>query len=454
MSQKNLSRREFLRAGALSASAVALAACAPTGGGSGAASDSSGSDAASSEPGVIKWWAGWGQLEAAVNIFQEMPEFQEHIGDNTLEYKGGSISEALLAAFAAGDPPDGGSNVDYPGLWSRGVALPVNDFVNASSVIDPDDVVSAVWEGAFYDGQMIGVPSIESFLWYGLNYNAQHVEEAGLDPDNPPLTWEGVLEWHKALTEFDDGGNVTKIGLDPIDAMAGEPDFAATSFGFRWWDDDNRSFNLNDPLMAEAIEMQAEFFRFVGPDQMASFRSVEGQGSWGGAYSAEVQSMIIEGYWHAGETTNEKPEVAQHNRATWAPVPAAREGAKIMATGPHYVQIYKDGGNPEGMFKVSEFLHTPPALDTIFLEVGWIMGIKSWMTTIDPDQFPGLRFYIEANDQVNDWIVGRRSPIHWFVNTQLWELREQVYRDLISAEEAVEELQARAVAEWEAQGLE
>ena len=68
--------------------------------------------------------------------------------------------------------------------------------------------------------------------------------------------------------------------------------------------------------------------------------------------------------------------------------------------------------------------------------------------------FPGLRFYIEASDQVTDWIVGRRSPIHWFVNTQLWELREQVYRDLISPTEAVEELQTRALAEWDAQGLE
>ena len=163
--------------------------------------------------------------------------------------------------------------------------------------------------------------------------------------------------------------------------------------------------------------------------------------------------MIIEGYWHAGETQIQQPEVAVHNRATWAPVPTFREGSKIMATGPHMVQIFKDGKNPDGMFQVAEFLHTNEPLDIIFHEVGWIMGIISWLPTIDPDTFPGLRFYIDGIDEVTDWIVGRPSPLHWFVNTQLWELREQVYRDLITATEAVEELQKRAEVEWEAQGL-
>ena len=117
------------------------------------------------------------------------------------------------------------------------------------------------------------------------------------------------------------------------------------------------------------------------------------------------------------------------------------------------VQLFRDGKNPEGMFKVSEFLHNHEACQIIFEEVGWIMGIESWLPTIDADAYPGLRFYIDGIDEVTDWLVGRRSPLHWYVNTQLWELREQVYRDLITAEEAVAELQTRAENEWEAQGL-
>lgn len=448
MKQPTLSRRQFLHSTALAAGTVALAACAAP------AAVDGGGEAAMSEPTVITWWYAWGNLDPAVEAIAGLESFQAHMGENvTLDWRGSTNTEAVLTALAAGDPPDGGSNMDYPGLWARGVVIPVNDMVDASTLIDPSDVVDAVWQGGFYDGQLIGVPSIESFLWYGLNYNAQHVEEAGLDPDDPPQTWEGVLEWHKSLSQFDDGGNVTRVGLDPIDAMAGEPDFISLSYGHNWWDDEAQTFDLNNELMVQGIEMQAEFYRHIGPDNFAGFRSVEGQGSWGGAYNAEVQSMIIEGYWHAGETQIQQPEVAVHNRATWAPVPAFREGAKIMATGPHMVQIFRDGKNPDGIFKVAEFLHRHEAMDIIFHEVGWIMGVQSWLPTLDPDTFPGLRFYIDNIDNVTDWLVGRRSPIHWYVNTQLWELREQVYRDLITAEEAVVELQRRAEAEWEAQGL-
>ncbi|MCY3709765.1 MAG: twin-arginine translocation signal domain-containing protein [Caldilineaceae bacterium] len=451
MTMQNISRRDFLRTSGLVVGSAALAACAAPGA---APAASEGDDAMAAEPQTISWWYAWGNLDPAVESISQLESFQAHIGENTtLDYRGSTNNEAVLTALAAGDPPDGGSNMDYPGLWSRGVCLPVNDMVDSSEIIDPNEVVDAVWQGGFYGADLIGVPSIESFLWYGLNYNAQHVEEAGLDPDNPPLTWEGVMEWHKELSQFDDGGNVLRIGLDPIDAMAGEPDFIATSYGHTWWNDEEQTFHLDHELMAQGIETQAEFFRFIGPDNFAGLRSVEGQGTWGAAFNAEVQSMIIEGYWHAGETTIQKPEVAVHNRATWAPVPAFREGAKIMATGPHMVQIYRDGKNPDGIFKVAEFLHTEEPLNIIFHEVGWIMGIQSWLPTIDVDTFPGLRFYIENIEEVTDWIVGRRSPIHWFVNTQLWDLREQVYRDLITPQEAVAELQKRAEDEWEAQGL-
>jgi len=214
-----------------------------------------------------------------------------------------------------------------------------------------------------------------------------------------------------------------------------------------------KTFHLDDDRLAAALDLFGEFYRIAGPDNMAGMRSVEGQGTWGAAYNAGVQSMIIEGYWHPGETQIQQPDIAQYNMATWAPVSSTIEGTKIMATGPHMVQLYKDGKNTEGMFKTAEFLLTNEALDIIFKEVGWLTGINSYLATVDADAYPGLRFYIEATPEVDEWIVGRRSPLHSFVTTEWNSLKEQVYRDLISPQEAVAELQKRAVAEWEAQGL-
>ena len=457
---KKLNRRDFLKIGALASASGALASCAsrpeetaaPETGGT--EQEPEVQEAPQTGDGVVvTYWYSWGNLDPAIEAILQTEEYKAAMKGNTLEYKGSVESEALLTAVAAGTPPDGGSNFDYPNLWSRGAVLEVTDLVSTSAVVKKDDIAAGIWDGSFYDGKMIGVPGIEAFNWWGMNINAKAAEEAGLDPDNIPLTWEGLLEWHEALTKFDDAGNLLQFGLDPWDAMASEPDFAATSWGFKWWDEDNKTFDLNNPLMAESYDVMGQFIRLVGPDKFAGMRQVEGNGTWGAAYNAGVQTMIMEGYWHPGETQIQQPDIAQYNRSTWAPVPASREGHKIMATGPHFVQLFKDGKNPNEMFLFAEHLLSDSSMNIIFNEVGWIFGRLSWLKTIDKNTFPGLAFYVDATDQVTDWIVGRRCPIHWFVNDQSVELREKVYRDEMTSQEAVEELQARAIAEWEAQGL-
>jgi maltose-binding protein MalE len=462
--KKSVSRREFLRLGGLSAGAAVLAAC--SGGGdseettsetaneTSSDAEESSETAPSQEGNVINWWFAWGNLPAAVEAIEQLDGFKEHIGNDTFEWTSGINNEQVLTALAGGEPPDGASNLQYPMFWSRGVLIPVDDMVAGSSILDMDDMIPALVEGAKYDGQMIGVPGIESFIWWGFNYNADHVAAVGLDPDNPPLTVEDALEWHRALTEFDSANNLVKIGLDPYDAMASEIDYSAFAYGLKWWDEDNRKMVLDDSRLAEAMDTFGEFYRVAGPDNMAGMRAVEGQGTWGASYNAGVQSMIIEGYWHPGETQIQQPDIAANNRASWPLIAANRAGGqKIMATGPHFVIIFKDGKNQQGMFKVAEFLQTPEAMDIIFNEVGWLVGRLSYLKTVSTDAYPGLDFYLAAPDQVEEYLVGRRSPIHGFVNTQWTELREAVYRDLMTPAEAVAELQRRADDEWEAQGL-
>ncbi|MCB0017931.1 MAG: extracellular solute-binding protein [Anaerolineales bacterium] len=463
--KQRVSRRDFIRLGGLSAGAAVLAACG--GGGdeepdgeveateeSSSEPEESSESAPTQEGNSIVWWFAWGNLEAAVEAIEQLDGFKEHIGDDTFEWASGTNNEQVLTALAGGEPPDGASNLQYPMFWSRGVLIPVDDRIAGSSIIDLDDMIPALVEGSKYDGQMIGVPGIESFLWWGLNYNSDHVSAAGLDPDSPPATVEDALEWHRALTEFDAANNLVKIGLDPYDAMASEIDYSSFAYGLRWWDEENGKMVLDDPRLAEAIDTFGEFYRIAGPDNMAGMRSVEGQGTWGAAYNAGVQSMIIEGYWHPGETQIQQPEIAQYNRASWAPVAANREGgSKIMATGPHFVIIFKDGKNQEGMFKVAEYLQTPESMDIIYNEVGWLVGRLSYLETVSRDSYPGIDFYLSAADTADEYLVGRRSPIHGFVNTQWTELREAVYRDLMTPAEAVAELQKRADDEWEAQGL-
>ena len=403
----------------------------------------------------LDYVANWGDKYTITvwDALREVPEFQDFLGNNEIQIT--SIGgDALTTRVAAGEPPDGASNVDYVQYMSRGNLLDIESWVNGSEYIDPDDHIESVWGNASYKGVMYGVPANENWIWYGLNYNKVLIEEAGLDPDNPPVTWNEALAWHQELTQFDDAGNMMQLGLDPYDAIANEPDFWGLSYGFQWFNENTGEFNLDNEMMVEAIETGAEFYEIAGPDNMVAMRQVEGQGTWGGSYNAEVQSMIIEGYWHPGETMTSKPEVGENNMTSWAPVPESRKGTKIQGAGGHYVVFFNESQHPEEMFKIAEFLNTDGACQAIWDTTGWLPSRQSFIETVDPDKYPGLSFYLVDVEETTDWLRGgRRCPIHWFVTSAFGELREAVYRGNMTAEEAAAELQQRALDEWSAQDL-
>ena len=460
MTKNTFSRREFLRIGSAAAAGTVLAACGGTQTPAeqpAAAQPTAAQPAAQAPAGegvTVQWWVAWGNLKAAVDKIQATPEFKQMMGNNKLEYKDSVNREAFLTAIAGGTPPDGGSNMDYANFFTRGATIPVDDKVGASTVIKKDNYLPAIWDAGILNGKMMGVVCLESFINYGLNYNSDAVTKAGLDPAKPPETWEDTLEWHKKLTKFDDAGNLKQFGLDPYDAMASEPDFGSLSFGgFNWWDEQNRKFRLDDPAIAQCFDMCGEFVKVIGPDKLAGMRQDSNLGGWGASYNAGVQNMIIEGYWHPGETFIQKPEIAKFNMATWAPVPASRKGAKIQSANAHFVGLFKDGKHPDEMFKIAEFLLTDIALDIIFKEVGWITGLVPWLQKVDANTYPGLKFYIDSATTATEWLTIRRCPIHPFVVDQYTELRDKVSRGQMTGKDAAAEMQTRAEAEWKAQGL-
>ncbi|HMN29641.1 MAG TPA: extracellular solute-binding protein, partial [Caldilineaceae bacterium] len=333
MTMSNLSRRQFIKLSALAGSVVALAACAPAapGGAEPAAAGSEGAAAPAAAGATVSYWTNWSNLDPAIAKFLETDEWKAQMGELTLEYKGAVNDEAMLTAIAGGNPPDCHSNHDYPNYFARGAAIPVQDMVAASSIVKKENMLDWVWEYSFFDGQQIGVPGIESYVQWGLDYNIDAAEKAGLDTNTLPVTWAEAMEWHKALTTKDDAGNLLQMGLDPGDAMGGDVDFGPASFGVKWYDEKTKQFSLDDERVGAYLDTAAEFIRFAGPDQFAGMRQVQGNGGWGTAFESGVQMMIIEGYWHPGETVINKPEIGQYNRATWAPVSDDRRDVKMQA---------------------------------------------------------------------------------------------------------------------------
>lgn len=458
--KRMLSRRDFLRAmSALGAGSV-LAACVPAAPSpsTGGATEEQEAAAPAAEGVKLQLWAFWTQLGKVEEKFRQTEELKQALGNNTVEFRFGFEREAFLAAVAGGTPPDAGTQWGYIDFMSRGAAIPLDDYIAASTVISPDKFIEGNWDTVQYQGKVYGIPAWECFVRRGLNYNARLVEEAGLDPEKPPVTWDETWTWHEALTKFDDAGNLIQIGLDPYDAEGGvgpgdDGWFLADSWGFAWFDPDTQEFNLDNELMIEGLETMGEFVKLIGPDNLAGMRTVEGQGDWGGSFNAEVQAMIIEGYWHPGETFNEKPEVAQVNRATWVPVPEARRGTKIQFGGGHMVQIFKDAKYHDEAWPLIEWLQTKAVHDIIFNDIGWLPAYRPYFDQADPSKFPGLDFYFNSIKEATYWGPYISNEISNFVAQKFIEIREAVFRDQMTAAEAAAKLQDETVKEWKASGF-
>lgn len=380
------------------------------------------------------------------------------MGGNTVDFKTGVDREARLTAVAGGTPPDIGILGEYLDFMSRGVVVPLDDYIAASDIVSEDKFIPGNWEVIQYQGTVYGIPAFECFVRRGLNYNARMVEAEGLDPESPPATWDELMVWHEKLTKFDDAGNLIQIGIDPFDAEGGTGPgndgwFAMESWGHNYFDPDTKEFFLDNELVAQSLDTMAEFVKIVGPDNLAGLRGVEGQGTWGGSFNAEVQAMLIEGYWHPGETFNEKPEVSEVNRATWVPVPESRRGTKIQFGGGHMAMIFRDGKYKDEAWPIAEWCQTKTMNDLIFQNIGWLPAYKPYFDQADPNAFPGLNFYFDSVNEANYWGPWIICEIQSFITTQYGQVREAVFRGEMTGAEGAAKLQDDAVKEWKQAGF-
>ena len=454
-----LSRRTFLRGAGTVGVGALLAACAAPGGapaGQSAAGGEAAPDVAGKE---IKFYVFWGSPGAIAEDMLADPALESYIGTgNTIDFKSGFNQEAILTAVASGTPPDIGIWNNYLDFMARGVAIPLDDYIATSDKISADKFIPGNWDVIQYKGNVYGVPAFECFVRRGLNYNPRLVEEAGLDPEAPPVTWDELMVWHEKLTKFDSAGNLVQFGIDPYDAEGGvgpgnDGWFALESWGVTYFNEDTKEFDLDNEAVAESMDVMGEFVKMIGPDNLVGLRSVEGQGTWGGSFNAEVQAMIIEGYWHPGETVNEKPEVAPYNRSTWVPVPESRRGTKIQFGGGHMAQIFKDGQYKDEAWPVAEWIQSDHVCNLLFEKIGWLPAYLPYFENADQEKYPGLKFYFDSVQEATFWGPYIRNEIQAFVETQYQQVREAVFRGEMTGAQAAAQLQEECEKEWQQAGF-
>ncbi len=202
--------------------------------------------------------------------------------------------EKLVGAFAAGSPPD----VSFADLGGWVPTFADKDW------LEPLDTQLASWEGTdqiwpnlwptvTWNGVRYGVP------WFtdcrALLYNKAMFEEAGLDPDSPPVTWYDLLVTAQKLTQADKGiygygasgihNEISTLGyMMFLGGNGGQlltPDFTAAAF--------------NTPRGVEALRFYSELFTKYQVSPLGSANT--GEDDFRTAMAQSKVAMAIGGPW-------------------------------------------------------------------------------------------------------------------------------------------------------------
>ena len=168
--------------------------------------------AASGEKIELTVWHTWGAgpgLDAMQSIVDKYNEtndknIQVNLGFVANQASGNTQTmDKLMAAIAAGNPPEIAllDNFQVAGWAAQDALVPLDDLMGSVG-LSLDGIYEWALEGSQYKGATYSIPYNGDARV--LFYNKDLFEAAGLDPENPPTTWE---EWQQASAAITQSGD-------------------------------------------------------------------------------------------------------------------------------------------------------------------------------------------------------------------------------------------------------
>ena len=215
------------------------------------------------------WFPGSNPVEIELVTNTIVPAFEKETGVKVnvtyLDYS--DLSTKLNAAFAGGTAPDvfGHGPAAMADYVINERVEPLTDYVADLPEEELEDMASALPGGQVDDVQYLMPLSLQAVL---LVYNKDDFTAAGLDPENPPTTWEGIREAAEAMTERDASGAVTHSGLLlPSQPVGRQQAYSAllTSAGGSLLSKDNSKSAFDSPEGLQALEFFIDTYRGDAP---------------------------------------------------------------------------------------------------------------------------------------------------------------------------------------------
>ena len=323
--KQGVSRRQFMkRTAGIAGLALASAACVPAGP---ETSGSGGMAAPSQEPTTIQiWWRINPTTQGVIQVFEEQhPDIKVSLGDLGEAVYG---TPKYVTAVAAGKGPD----VSYQNrhtfrqFASLNLYRPVEDLM-ARDNVNKDDFMAGPIADLTWQGMLYGLPHTAGtrfFFW-----NRTHFEEAGLDPDKGPETWDDIVEMAPQLNKMD-GDRIVRHGFLPHfpPGLSDQLLIYAMENGGTSQDEDGTTVLLNTEPWVEALTWCVNIIDDFGGGNAAASSFMEGfSGQPVDPFAQGQVSMCSYGNWMIGNYAR-FPDL-DYDGTGVMPVSAALEGTQV-----------------------------------------------------------------------------------------------------------------------------
>jgi len=349
---------------------------------------------------------------------------------------GGSYAETMtqvMASVQAGNAPE------LAVLFSIDLfTLLENDVIEELTPLFEDDLLDD-----FYDGFMAN-SSVDDEVWslpfqrstIVLYYNKEAFEEAGLDPDSPPETWDELVEYGEKLT-IDDGS--TQWGLEipstdyqywMLQSFALQTDSNIMSY-------DGKETYFDSPHTIEALQ----FYKDLGQEHKVMPKGII---EWSTVPSDFLSGNAAMMFHTTGNLTNVKDNADFDFGVSFLPA----NNQYDSPTDGGNIYLFKDipKENKEAAIKFMEFLTEPERVAQWSIDTGYVATRESAYET------DLLKEYVEEFPEA---VVAREqleysdSEMATYQNGEIQKILNDYIQSILNDEISVEEGLGRAQEEAE-----
>lgn len=354
----------------------------------------------------------------------------------------GDIWTANLAAVSAGSGmPDVivEDRPQLPRIAADGIEQSLQPYIDRDG-IDTSVFWPFTWEQTLYEGESYGIP-FETDVRV-LFYNKTLFEQAGLDPEDPPESWEELEEYADVLDKFSEDGEVERAAFFPLAGNIGVIEWAQAN-GHDWVQDGE--IVIDAPEVAGALEWVKSWIdRYGGWDAWTEFRSGFAAPPNDDFMSGRL-AMKVDTAGYASILNFYRPRIQLENgeavELQWGVALIPYSVQPTSYSGGFALSIPTGAENPDAAW---EFIKCAASVDS---QVSWSRDTQAIPTTIGATQDPVLmadpnwQFFLEAMETSTggDYVPAYPNWIGDAVNPLL----DPLWRGELTVEEFLTQAQAR-----------